>query len=65
MKKEQLIVDVEDCQFPGYDFGLPRTISGVKEELIDAERDSDNPAAWTPLGEFIAEFKQSHRSWLQ
>ena len=45
MKKEQLIVDVEDCQFPGYDFGLPRTISEVKEELMDAECDSYNPTA--------------------
>lgn len=65
MKKEQLVVKMEDCQFPGQDFGLPRTVEEVKAELMDAERELDNPSAWTPLSEFISDFKQSHQSWLQ
>ena len=65
MKKEQLVVEMEDCQFPGQDFGLPRTVEEVKAELMDAERELDNPSAWTPLSEFISDFKQSHQSWLQ
>ena len=65
MKKEQLVVEMEDCQFPGQDFGLPRTVEEVKAELMDAERELDNPSACTPLSEFISDFKQSHQSWLQ
>jgi len=65
VKKEQLVIEAEDCQFHGEDFGLPRTIEEVKAELIDAEREVENPSAWTPLGEFLSEFKQSHQSWLQ
>jgi hypothetical protein len=65
MKKEQLVVEKEDCQFPGQDFGLPRTIEEVKAELTEAEQEVNNPSAWTPLSEFISEFKQSHQSWLQ
>ena len=65
MKKGQLVVELEDCQFPGQDFDLPRTIEEVKAELTEAEREVDNPSAWTPLSDFISEFKQSHQSWLQ
>ena len=63
MNKKQLVIDVTDCQFPGQDFDLPRTIEEVKSDLMEAERDADNPSAWTPLSEFISEFKQSHHSW--
>jgi hypothetical protein len=65
MKKDQIVIEVEDCQFPGQDFGLPRTVDEVKAELMDAERELDTPSAWTPLSEFISDFKQSHQSWLQ
>ena len=65
MKKEQLVVEVEDCQFPGQDFDLPHTVEEVKAELMEAEQEVNNPSAWTPLSEFISEFKQSHQSWLQ
>ena len=41
------------------------TVEEVKAELMDAERELDNPSAWTPLSEFISDFKQSHQSWLQ
>ena len=40
MKKEQLVVEMEDCQFPGQDFGLPRTVEEVKAELMDAEEEA-------------------------
>ncbi len=65
MKKDQIVIEVEDCQFPGQDFGLPCTVDEVKAELMDAERELDTPSAWTPLSEFISDFKQSHQSWLQ
>lgn len=65
MKKDQVVIEVEDCQFPGQDFGLPCTADEVKAELMEAEREQDNHSAWTPLSEFISDFKQSHQSWLQ
>ena len=65
MKEEQMIIETEDCQFPGQDFGLPRTVAEVKAELIEAEREMDNPSAGTPLSEFISDFKQSHLLWLK
>lgn len=51
--------------FNGKDFDLPVTLEEVKAELKEADRELNKPEMWTSLNGFIADFKQSHSSWLK
>ena len=51
--------------FDGRSFDLPKTLDEVKAELKEADRELNKPEMWTSFSGFIADFKQSHSSWLK
>lgn len=58
-------VDEPDYDFGMKDLGLPKSIDDVNIELKEAERELSDQSKWTPLCDFISDFKQEHASWLK
>ena len=52
------LVDDTDYELCGHDFGLPHTISELKAELEEAEREMDDPDKWCTSEQMWAEIKQ-------
>ena len=47
------------------ELGLPRSLDDIEAELKEAERELSDGSKWTPLCDFISDFKQKHASWLK
>ena len=47
------------------ELGLPRSLDDINAELKEAERELSDGSKWTPLCDFISDFKQEHASWLK
>lgn len=58
-------MDEPDYVFGWKDLGLPRSIDEVSAELKEAERELSDQTKWSPLSDFISDFKQEHASWFK
>ena len=59
------VTEEPDYDFGMRDLGLPRSLDDVCAEIHEAERELSDLSKWSPLGDFISEFKQEHASWLK
>lgn len=59
------MMDEPDYDFGMKDLGLPKSMDDINIELKEAERELSDHSKWTPLCDFISDFKQEHASWLK